>query len=260
MRCCSSARETRSGMGDRRSVAVPLALSVAEQSLLVHGDSWLECPKEETDEEEEFENRAFHGGGGREDRFTGIHVASPGSGEGMLLPLFESPQSFVSNGGWRNEACAGYSSETHWGIDGTRSNVHVCRTIIPGLRRIKLYPIGDGGHSGTTNARGRRNIRRQVRGMFVSEGVTVHVRFPFLLLKDIHGTEEGVGKGRANGWARAGADAKRRSLAERLRYPDDLRMDDTHRSRGTSTNWGHNHGNVVKKSLRLFAPVKYECL
>lgn len=82
--------------------------------------------------------------------------------------------------------------------------------------------------------------------MFISEGVTVDRHFLFLL-KDIGGTEGGVGERRADRRARDRGGTKRRLLTRGGRCLYDLCLDDTQNLPDLTTNRGDYHGDLVEE-------------
>lgn len=189
----------------------------------------------------------------------------------MLLLLLESPRSFVTSGGRRNEARTGQSVETSWRVDGhwcnhgseqpnvnpgstfdisndgTRLSVDACRAIIPWLGRGRGGPIRDGRRSRTVGTEGGRNTGRQVGGVLVSERITAGGHFLFLFLENIGGTEGGVGERRADRRAGIGVGTERGLLTGRQWGLDDLCLDNTQNLPDLTTNGGNDHGNLVKE-------------
>jgi hypothetical protein len=97
------------------------------------------------------------------------------------------------------------------------------------------------------DAEGRRNTGRQVRGIVVGEGVTTDGHILFLFLKNIGGTEGGVGERRANRRAGSGTGTKSGLLTGGQWGLDDLCLDDTQNLPNLTTNGSDNHGNLVEE-------------
>jgi hypothetical protein len=86
-----------------------------------------------------------------------------------------------------------------------------------------------------------------MRGILISEGVTVDRDFLFLFLEDVGGTEGGTGERRADGRAGTGVGTERRWLAGRRWSLNNLCLDDAQNLPDLTTNRGDDHRNLVEE-------------